>query len=123
MQAQIASILSSDDDADSKNVSKALELLGDEFQELDIQVEEEQETAEQPEAEETPTPAEEEKPAEEKKESGPSKAERKKAVLVKKIKEWYAAGYDVSGLYKLVDGDLETFKKAAKEMLMKGKVR
>ena len=42
---------------------------------------------------------------------------------MKKIKDWYAAGYDVGGLFELVDGDLDTFKKAAKTMIKKGRVR
>ena len=78
---------------------------------------------------ETPveTTSEPPKGAEEKKEEEPapeqpkSKAERKKDILLRKIKEWYNKGYDVSGLYPLIDGDMEIFKDAVRDMLKSGK--
>ncbi len=115
MRIQMAAALESDSET-TEDIHAAVESLGDEFEELDIISEDETQdpiSADgSDEGEET-----EQKPAEKKKLS----PDKKRAVLVKKIKDWYDAGYDVSGLYELVDGDLESFKTAAKVMIKKGK--
>ncbi len=125
MRAQMASILESDSE-DVNDISGAVEMLGEEFKELDIIAPEK--TAEKlddssginADDEAGDGVAQTEKqPAKKKKIS----TEKRKEVLVKKIKDWYAAGYDVSGLFELVDGDLDTFKDAAKEMIKKGKAK
>ncbi|MCK4757091.1 MAG: hypothetical protein KAS67_01425 [Thermoplasmata archaeon] len=116
MRRQMASVLESDSD-NVGDISGAVEMLGDEFKELDLM---ESQTDAAPEsgpneADADGETADEEKP---KKKVSPDK---KREVLVRKIQGWYEAGYDISGLYELIDGDLETFKTAAKEMIMKGK--
>ncbi len=108
MRKQMASILESDSEG-VDDIAGTVEMLGDEFKELEIIVPE-NEVVEQDE-DQAPQPSKKKK----------IDSDKKKEVLVKKIKDWYAAGYDVSGLFELVDGDLDTFKTAAKVMIKKGK--
>ncbi len=139
MRMQMAAVLESDSDT-AVDIREAVESLGGEFKELDIvegsepgtpdgpsDVKVDEITSESVQKSAQAAVESAEIPPEttsvigdipEKKK--PSTSDKKRAILVKKIKEWYEAGYDVSGLYELIDGDLGTFKEAAKAMIKKG---
>lgn len=128
MKAQVASILDSDEQ-EPVDISTVIEGLGKEFKDLGIvdDPKEEGMAGEKPAASDSVTGKPggdsgggEEAPAEGKPDRAPAE-DRKRKILLEKIKQWYMRGYDVSGLYELIDGDIETFKSAAQEMLRKGK--
>jgi hypothetical protein len=115
MKAEIAAVLSSEREItedEAKEVAKTLTSLPDDMTQM---VDDMALGDDEPEAGEEGS--EDEAPSKKAAKGGDEKQLKKRQILVARLDKWRKMGYDVSELEPLVDGDFETFKARAKEVL------